>query len=257
MIMSRAYRFGTHRLTALGLVALMSIGCHQPISTGFEHPGNELAVLPQATAEQALQTMRERDAGVHAWRSQGTLIIEAPGDRVQLESIILADRINTDAPRMRMRATKIGRSVIDLVIDADNAWLWTRGEQAAVDARSEAALTRIPPLRASGFSFRLDRTTPDYFVFDTTWPGGPAKPAEAWVHRPTRTLHRLAFETPDGPTTLTMRYRLDGQTPLLDALLLTMPGQRSVLIRLRTFEVNPEFTDALFRPLPDSQRIER
>jgi hypothetical protein len=240
-------------LFALQAVLFLIAGCYSPPPDSFATPGVDLPIWPDASAEQALKTIEDRESLVDAIRLQGTLVIVDPESRVRLHAIMLADGLDTQAPRLRLRASKLGSSVMDLVKVGSDAWLW-RGDDRQMGARAEASLTKTPPLQLRGYTLRLERTTADYFVFRASWPGD-SRPAQAWVHRPTRLLHRVVYSTGDEPVTLSLRYIVSDSEPTLDALQITAPGSRTITYVVESSETNPTLTDAHFKPLPDSKLI--
>lgn len=244
------------RLALLLLIAIGVTACRHADTAGFDHPGTDLPTWPLAPADATVQSIYERESALQGWRAQGVLEIEGPDDSARLEAIALADRIQSGDALFRLRASKLGRSVMDLVYRDEKTWLWVRGDDHPA-LPPEAGLTRLPPLSLRQMTLKRPQTTPVYFVFDATWPGATVSGVQAWVHRPTRTLHRIEFASPDGPITLALRYRPTDPAPTLDALKLNSPAGHQVLLQLDTVEINPQLQPALFQPLPGSRLLTR
>jgi len=237
--------------TWLALVSLT--GCYSAPPDSFETPGFNLPTWPKASATETVQTIVHDESQVESLRLQGTLIILEPESRVRLHAIMLADRIGSNAPRVRLRASKLGNSVIDLVKIGSEAWIWM-GDDRQLGPRAKASLTKTPPLHFSDYKRQLVQSTPDYFVFNVSWPG-QTRPAKAWVHRRTRLLHRVVYATGEEPVTLSLRYKSVDDQPRIDALRINAPGSRMITLVVETLENNPSLTDAHFEPLPESKHI--
>lgn len=250
-------RHATATLALAACTALtLALQACAPPGPGFDHPGTGLPTFADAPLVDTLDTMRQRDAALTSWRLQGSLELEDARGSVRLDAVLLADRLDTPAPRLRLRASKLGRTSLDVVADGREAWLWApdRDGPASPDQAWPAnPWTQLRPL--AGDSPQRLRTTPAHFVVVPATADGSAGPSEAWVHRATRTLHRLVWDTPDGPVSLDLRYRPAQPAPALDALQLHTPTGRTMRLRVDDFESNPTLTDAQFAPVPGSRPL--
>lgn len=237
------------------LVSAVLCACKTPSATGFDHPGQDLPTNDNALAKQALNTLRQRDTLMPAWRATGSITLSTPDTDIRLDGVMIADRLDRQQARMRLRATKLGRIALDLVVDSGGAYLWVRS--AGDDDADNAGLQdiRLPPLQLYRDKLELNRATAEHDVYDTSWPADARTPAQAWVHRATATLHRITLDTPEGPVNLAFRYRPGEPAPHLDALRLTAPGGTAMRFEVDRFQSNPALTDAQFVPVPGSTRI--
>jgi len=236
------------------LVLWFSVGC-QPSRVDLDHPGRDLPVYPSGTPEQVLAFMAERQARVHAWRAQGTLTLIEAASRVQLDVIVLADLADPNATRLRVRGSKLGRTVLDVVSNEGGLWYWADDKRQATPGITGRLPLHTVPLRLDPKRLRLARTTPTHFVYHTALLKHQPTPTRVWVHRETRSVHIMEHATEAGPVTLAMGYQPAEPAAALDRLHITAPDQRRVVLRFERVEQNPQLTDAQFAPLPGSQRF--
>lgn len=234
---------------------LLLAGCAAVDDAGFDHPGVALPIYAALPADETVSAMRRRDAALTAWRARGSLTITEPGQTHRLSAIVLFERTDEDAWRLRLRASKLGQTVADLVYADRAAWLWLRrsGEDMGwPDLEDSAfALPRVALHPDPGLPLRQ---SDDLFVFaaeSTT----DRPPTELWVHRPTRTVHRVVVPTPDQPVTTSFRYVAGELTPHLDAIDVALPQGRTIRLRVESFQPNPSLSPAQFEPIPGSRRL--
>ncbi|MEM6550606.1 MAG: hypothetical protein AAF750_00515 [Planctomycetota bacterium] len=234
--------------------AVLGQGCLQRGGV-YDHPGVDLPVYEDAAPEAVLAAMQERDAGLTSWRAVGTVLLSREGRTTRLDGIMLIDALETESPRLRLRASKLGRNAIDLVYADGEAWVWTRSraDDAGGDA-TDAAPIELPLALIRSESLVFDRSADDHLVFNTTDLIGE-HPAEVWVHRSTRTTHRVLVQSPDGPVTTELRYRSGEPAPHVDALRLSLGGEPVVEFLVDAFQPNPSLTPAHFKPVPGSRRL--
>ncbi|MGB0767792.1 MAG: hypothetical protein ACPGYV_08785 [Phycisphaeraceae bacterium] len=243
-------------LLSLSAVLFLFTGCVSDAIGPFDSPGDELKRFPSANAETTLSTLYKREAAVTSLRANGTLTIEENERRVRLDAILLSDRLDTPTPRIRLRSSKFGTSVMDLVRVDRTTWFWVKGDDAAFNEQAEASLLRLPPLQLRHYELDLDHTTPSHFVFNAVWHARQPTPAQASVHRSTRTLHRVVFSPANEPTELALRYKPSPVGPQLEAMRVVAPNGTTVTLSIEQMQINPPLIDGVFRPLPQSRRID-
>ncbi|MEM1099348.1 MAG: hypothetical protein AAGH92_11235 [Planctomycetota bacterium] len=242
---------------AVGVLAgwLLLAGCAAVDDAGFDHPGVALPTYALLPADETVWAMRRRDAALTAWRARGTLTITEPNQTHRLSAIVLFDRTDEDAWRLRLRASKLGQTVADLVYADRAAWLWLRrsDEDAGWPDLDGPAFT-LPRFALHPDPGSLLRQSDDLFVFaaDSTT---DRPPAELWVHRPTRTVHRVVVPTPDQPVTTSFRYLVGEPTPHVDAIEVALPQGRTIRLRVESLQPNPSLSPAQFEPIPGSRRL--
>ncbi|MEM1445055.1 MAG: hypothetical protein AAGF84_03305 [Planctomycetota bacterium] len=234
---------------------LVLAGCATVDRVGFDHPGVALPTYAAAPAEDTVRAIRQRNDLLTTWRARGTLTITEPDRTHRLSAIVLLDQTDKDALRLRLRASKLGQTVADLVYADGSAWLWLRrsDEHAGLPDFDDAAFT-LPRVALHPDPTSLLRQADDYFVFAAESPTD-RPPTELWVHRPTQTLHRVVVPTPDEPVVARLRYTPGTFAPQLDAMELRLPQGRTIRLRVESFQPNPALSPAQFEPIAGSRHL--
>lgn len=231
---------------------LPGLGCAR-IERVYDHPGRDLPVYENAAPNVVLASIQQRDEAIHGWRALGNLFVFRGGSATRLEGIMLVDALDTPSPSLRLRASKLGRNAMDLVYAEGKAWMWTRNQEDDANA-SDAPPIDLPLAVLRSQALQFNRQSESHLIFNTKEKIGNSS-AEVWVHQPTRTIHRIIFQTSDGPIKVELRYLSGEPAPHLDALRLSLGVHPLVEFEVEEFQPNPTLNPALFKPIPGSRPI--
>lgn len=200
--------------------------------------------------------MAARDAQLTSMRLRGTLKLEESADKsVLLEAILVMQATPGQPPKLRLQASKLGRTAFDLTLNDQGVWL-VDGREKKADAPAANhglaqmakglqqfsggqawAKAQVVRENAGTFTVRLDDQ-------------GRAK---ATVHKAALVPLTFDFTTPDGPVPLRLEHApitaADGAVfPLPCKLAATAPGGRRFSFEAQKMEANPVLPAAVFTP---------
>lgn len=239
----------------LGLAALLPAACQMQPRPDLP----PLPVQPWPGAEAALAQMAARDAQLVAQRAQGTLTLERGGDSVSLEAVLILASPPDAPPSLRLRAWKFGRTVLDLTLNREGAWVLdgSGADPGQGPAEGLAKLGAVLPRFTGG---RLWREAEVRAEDERTLTLALADGARLKVDKPTQALTRVEVPTPQGALLMDFGFAEvaapDGGRHLLPARVGgTAPDGAKFSFRAAKLEANPALPAAAFKPPPAARKM--
>lgn len=131
-------------IIGLTVIAFTLVGCCTA------PPGQALTEVQGLTDQQVIDALAQRADQVQSVMSSGTMRIQTDdGGSVRLDVALLA----SGNDRLRLRAWKLGRAVIDLTRDGEAVWVWT--SERASDPDEPDTLAMLPTAAQLDLAWRL------------------------------------------------------------------------------------------------------
>ncbi len=251
--------------------ALCCLGC---AGRAVEWPLPTYAAL---SAEESLRVIALRQARITSvWAQCDIVLTDADGQRVPLDGVLLAMPLAPTGPRVRLRAWKLGRSVLDLTLAEGAVWLVApensplnnRGTPSSDLPTPPADAAASPAQPARRIAAALDFIGPRFFQAATvvgssattiTAAGPGADNTTCEIDRATLTPRVFMRGGAEGRSAVAgdlrlSEYRLIGTIPWAHRLRLSGPGGAADVL-MSDVELNGDLPAGAFTPPVRARRL--
>ena len=241
------------RLLLLAVVFIAAAGCAKP------RPA--LPHVKWNSTDDARRILAGRARSVRTVSATGLLTLTRPdGESVRLDAAL----VSAPPDRLRLRAWKLGRAVLDLTLTPDGLWLLSPEDRSLRDKVKSAGVGAGEVARQwsllSGAFFERGDLDADllerYLVFQT--PPSAVPILHCYVDQRSLVPERYTLSDAQQHTRFTLEldeYRLIGDVPYPHRLR-AQSGQGRIVLQFAEVELNTDLAPAAFDPPRRAEKIE-